>query len=81
MHHFIALLCFVAGLIALAFGLIWGIHETAWVGFALLALCACIVIVDAVLVGLFKRLDAWLYWKHGIKTSSEPVPGHRVTRP
>lgn len=81
MHFIIIMLAFVAGLVATGFGLISGVHETAWVGFALLLLSGALSLLDAVLVGLFKRLDAWLYWKHGIKTSSEPVPGHRVTRP
>lgn len=81
MHFIVIMLAFIAGGIATTFGLIRGVYETAWVGFALLLLSSALSLLDAVLVGLFKRLDAWLYWKHGIKTSSEPIPGHRVTHP
>lgn len=59
MNRTLMAILMLCGIVAVAYGLIRGVHETAWVGIAMILLS----ILDGVLLGLFDRLDLFLNWK------------------
>lgn len=58
MHYVISALILMGALICVVFGVIAGVHETAYVGIALMFVC----LVDAGIRAAFDRYDIYLEW-------------------